>query len=173
MIFHCPNCGSHQFEIVGDNVVACKYCNRETHFAWNEIDPDDENAAFIRELKESYYEQIEILNQEKRVARACLLHYKKRANPKRLVYLFGIIFVLSLFFLLSSIYIGDDSIRTAFLICTACCAAVSLAGFMYAKIRQKRRKKKYLPYVTYYAAKIVNFENEIATYSKQISNLLQ
>ena len=176
MIFRCPHCSSEKFKIVGDNVVLCEYCGKESHFSLDEVEHSNTNMSLIQGLKEGYYGKIATLNKEKSHARACLLYYKKLANPKRLVVGFGISIAIAIFslFLIPTIFVNcSNGFRIAYIICAVLFAVISVSGFLFARMRIKKRRRKYQLYISFYASKVVDCDNEIETCTKQISKLIK
>lgn len=163
----CPHCGAKEFKIISDDVFLCEYCNRKFNFNLENILQDKENEVLIEELKEQFCEKITELNEKKLESKACLIYYKKKANPKKPIIIFGVIFALASFLLYSSLFM-ENTILT---IVSAVVSAVGLTLLVIAKIHNKKMAKKYRPFVTYFAAEVAEYENEIDFYSKLVSKI--
>lgn len=181
MIFRCPHCGSQKFKIIDDNAILCEYCDQESNFSVDEIENRNENKAFIKELQERYNAKLAELYKEKGQAHAYMLYCKKLANPKRLLVAFGISLAITIMLLLliPTVYASTEyansktGIRIAYIICAIIFFAISLVGFLFARMRNKKMRQKYQPHISHYAAQIVACENEIEIYTKQISKLIK
>lgn len=165
----CPHCGAKDFNIVAGDVFLCEYCKQNFNYNVDDISLTDENSVFVEELKTKFNEKIVELYEKKRVSRACLLYYKKLTNPKKLLVISEIILALSSFLFLVGLFSLFESYYT--LIFSAVGLVVSLPLFLFARARNKSMTKKYQPFVSYYAAKIADYDTEINLYSKLISKL--
>jgi len=163
----CPHCGAKEFRIVNDDVFLCEYCNQKFNFNVDDVPLTGKNSVFVEEMKEQFNRKIAALNEKKRQSNALLLYYRKLANPTKLVTVSAVIFAVSSLLLVSAL-IYREIISIIF---PAISFAVSLTLFVFAKIHKKIRSQKYRPYVTYLAAEIADYDNEINYYTKLISKL--
>ena len=163
----CPHCGSSSINIVNDDVFLCDYCHQKFNFSLENIDFQNENKIFIEELKDRFIKEIEIIKNEKRIDKAMLIYYKKRANPR----------FLSTFSLCSLIISALASYSTFFLenlnVFWYCLTifGLSVFSFIFSKIRIKLRQKKYQANISYCAKKIAAQDEKISLYERLVSRL--
>ena len=136
-----------------------------------DVDFSAENEMAIAKLKEEYNQKIDILREEKRQSYGRLLFYKKQAYPKRLLVVATVCLLISLALLLnfsSFVYLENGG---GIIVFSVVFFGASVGIFVLAKMRCKKRRKKYQVDISYNAQKIVECEEEISMYTKFISRL--
>ena len=165
----CPHCGSHNFNLISEDVFLCDYCQNKFNYSLEEIDFSAENKVFRDELKECFEEKVDELNSEKCLYYAQLRHYRKLAYPKIYPGIFIVLAIMSVIMLISSLVGGD----MFFVKIYGIGIAVFSVLFIASKIFVNYRYKKYIDRATFYAEKVVNCESAINAYVNLISKLVQ
>ena len=166
----CPHCGARDFTIESDDVYFCQYCSQKFKLDLDNILLTNEDENFIDELKEKYYAKIAEFREQKKLSHACLLYYKKLANPQKLLTTAVIILVVSAIMLLAGTSIAFDGIYSL-LIISAIGFAAGLSLFLFAKKRKKKMAEKYHPYIILFAGEVADYDEKIRLYSRFISRL--
>ena len=166
---NCPHCGASKYTLSYNDVFTCEYCNQSFNFNLEEIDVNSENKIFVEELKSEFYNKIEELEVEKANYKNLLLYYQKLSQPKALTNLFLTLLIISSLLLYA--FIMDPETFGSHIIYGVISVVANLILFILFKKCAKSKHKHYLPYVSFFAEKVVDYQYQIDSYKKYISLL--
>lgn len=162
----CPHCGATNFTLVKGDVFLCEYCNEKFNFDLEKIEINAENKVFIEELKQQFYNQLSPINEKIKENKIKFKICNKLAHPKifkTVAYLCLVVFIISIMVLtqLSDNFLGYAIIGSV----------LSVGLIILAYIHAKIRYRKYRPLMSYFANKIIEYEEKASFYTKLISKL--
>ena len=157
----CPNCGATNIILVNDDIFLCEYCDTKFNFDLDKIEINEENKIFIEELKQRFYSRLYPIYEKIKENKIKLNYYNKLAYPKKFKIFSYLCLILSIIFL------------QLFPIVTLIGCAFSICLIFLAYKHAKNRYNKYRATISYFASKIVEYEEQASIYTRLISKLTQ
>lgn len=155
----CPHCGATNFTLVKDDVFLCEYCNEKFNFDLDQIEINAENKVFTEELKQQFYDQLPPIYEKIKENKIKLNIYNKLAYPK----IFKTIAYLCLTFSIMFLF--------TFPVFSIIGSVFSIGLILLAYKHAKNRYRQYSSLISFYAKKIVEYEEQVSFYTRLISKL--